>query len=226
MHLGDLWVIMAAYNEAEVIGPVVDGLRPTGARVVVVDDGSRDLTARVALDAGAIVLSHPVNLGQGAALATGIQFALERGASYLATFDADGQHRVEDLACLYERLRQGDADVVLGSRFLGTAAEIPAVRRLLLRSAVAFTRLTTGLRLTDAHNGLRVMTAAAAARIRITQNGMAHASEILEEIARHRLRVLEVPVTVLYTDYSVAKGQRSLNAVNIMLDLITGRLQR
>lgn len=226
MHLGDLWVIMAAYNEAEVIGRVVAGLRPTAAKVVVVDDGSRDQTARVALRAGAIVLSHPVNLGQGAALATGIQFALERGGAFVATFDADGQHRVEDLARLYALLREGDADVVLGSRFLGSAAEMPPARRLLLRCAVAFTRLTTGLRLTDSHNGLRVMTAGAAARIRITQNGMAHASEILEEIARHRLRVLEAPVTVLYTDYSLAKGQRSLNAVNILLDLLTGRLQR
>ena len=79
MPLDDLWVIIAAYNEAEVIGPVVAGLLPTAAKVVVVDDGSRDDTARMALRAGAIVLSHPVNLGQGAALATGIQFALERG---------------------------------------------------------------------------------------------------------------------------------------------------
>ena len=226
MQLDDLWVIIAAYNEADAIGPVVAGLRNAGARVVVVDDGSLDQTARVALRSGAIVLPHPVNLGQGAALATGIQFALESGARYLATFDADGQHRAEDLVCLYALLREGRADVVIGSRFLGSGADMPAARRLLLRGAVAFTRLTTGLRLTDAHNGLRVMTAGAAAQIRITQNGMAHASEILEEIARRRLRVLEAPITVLYTQYSLAKGQRSLNAVNILLDLLTGRLQR
>jgi glycosyltransferase involved in cell wall biosynthesis len=220
----DAWVVIAAYNEGRAIGRVLAELTALPYRVVVVDDGSNDATAGIAAHAGAEVLRHPINLGQGAALQTGIDYALLRGASHLVTFDADGQHRVEDIAALLAALATHDADFALGSRFRGAAVDLPPLRRLMLRAATLFTRATTGLDVTDAHNGLRAMTRRGAARIRLRQNRMAHASEILHQIAASGLRYVEVPVTIQYSRYSLAKGQRASEFLVILLDLFARRL--
>jgi glycosyltransferase involved in cell wall biosynthesis len=217
-------VVIAAFNEACLIGRVIRDVRQVYPDVIVVDDGSADETAACALASGAVVLRHPVNLGQGAALQTGITFALARGGDFVVTFDADGQHASADIAKMVQALTEHDAEVALGSRFLGKADGIPVARRLLLRFAVLFDRLTTGLKVTDAHNGLRVFTRAAACKIKITQNRMAHASEILGQIARHKLRYVEVPVTISYTSHSLAKGQTLLGAADIVRDLVLGKL--
>jgi len=221
---GGVWVIVAAYNEARVIAGVISDLKREGCQVVVVDDGSSDSTGEVAAESGAIVLSHPINLGQGAALQTGIEFALSRGAELLVTFDADGQHRAADIAVLIDALEARRADFALGSRFLGGVVNMPAARRLLLRAATLFMRLTTGLALTDAHNGLRAMTRRGAQHIRLRQNRMAHASEIVAQIAASGLALVEVPVTIEYSRYSLAKGQRSGDLIVILLDLFARRL--
>jgi polyprenyl-phospho-N-acetylgalactosaminyl synthase len=229
MELGlnpNLWVICAAYNEASVIGRVISELSRAEYRVVVVDDGSRDATRHVAAAAGAHVVIHPINLGQGAALQTGIEYALSQGADVLVTFDADGQHRVSDIPRLVDALRRGRADFALGSRFLGQTYNLPWLRRWLLQAATVFTRLTTGLSLKDSNNGLRALTRQGAAAIRLRQNRMAHASEILNEIARSGLRYVEVPVTIEYTAYSLAKGQRIGDSVTILLDLFAKELYR
>jgi glycosyltransferase involved in cell wall biosynthesis len=221
-----LWVICAAYNEATTIADVVGDLRRAGHQVVVVDDGSLDRTRDIAAAAGAHVVAHPINLGQGAALQTGIDYALARGADVLVTFDADGQHRVTDISRMLEALRREHADFALGSRFLGQTTNLPTLRRWLLKAATLFTRLTTGLLLTDSHNGLRAMTRRGAGAIRLRQNRMAHASEILVEIAESGLRYVEVPVTIDYTAYSLAKGQRLGDSVAILLDLVARELYR
>jgi glycosyltransferase involved in cell wall biosynthesis len=221
-----VWVVIPAYNEATVISRVVGEVKGAGYAVVVVDDGSGDATAERAGAAGAVVVAHPFNLGQGAALQTGIEYALARGAQCIVTFDADGQHRVADIACLLEALVRRRADYALGSRFLGQAPDLPPLRRLLLRAATAFTRLTTGLRVTDTHNGLRAMTRRGAAAIRLRQNRMAHASEWLDQIARSGLPYVEQPVAIDYTAYSLAKGQTVGDAVLILLDLFARRLYR
>ena len=156
------WIIIPAFNEETRLANVLHGLRDKTFSIVVVDDGSEDRTALVAKNAGAVVLRHLINRGQGAALRTGIQFALEHGAEEIITFDADGQHQPEDLSLLITVLRKTGADLVLGSRFLGNAPGIPLHRWCLLKLAVVFTRITTGLNLTDVHNGLRAMTAEAA----------------------------------------------------------------
>jgi glycosyltransferase involved in cell wall biosynthesis len=215
--------VIAAYEEARAIEPVIRGLRAHVAEIVVVDDGSRDETADVARKAGAVVLRHPINRGQGAALQSGIVLALLRGADVVVTFDADGQHVAADVPRLVDPVARGAADVALGSRFLGGTSDVPAFRRLLLKAAVVFTRMTTGLAVTDAHNGLRALSRQAAETIRIRQDRMAHASEIVSEIRRHGLRFVEVPITVLYTDYSRRKGQSALGAFRILLDLLVGK---
>jgi glycosyltransferase involved in cell wall biosynthesis len=219
-------VVVPAFNEAAIIRQSVASLRTRFPNVVVVDDGSGDATLTEALAARAVVLQHAVNIGQGAALQTGIDYALAQGAGFVATFDADGQHHVEDLVAMLAVLRAESLDVVLGSRFLGQAVGLSGTRRLLLKAAVLFTNLTTGLRLTDAHNGLRVMTAAAARRLQIRQEGMAHASELIAQIAQLGLRFREVPVTISYSDYSVGKGQRLSNSFGILRDLVAGWLLR
>jgi glycosyltransferase involved in cell wall biosynthesis len=221
-----IWVVIPAFGEATVIRGVVAHVRTRCSHVVVIDDCSGDATAAEALAAGAHVLRHPVNLGQGAALQTGIDYALAAGADYVLTFDADGQHDVADLPVLLDAQRRTGADVVLGSRFLGRADAIPPHRRALLHAARFFTWATAGLRLTDAHNGYRLLTREAAQRIRLRQNRMAHASEIVEQIRAAGLRWTEAPVTIRYTDYSLAKGQRSSAAVRIVVDLLVARLNR
>ena len=221
-----LWVVCPAFNEARTLGAVLAGLTGQGYQVVVVDDGSCDTTRQIAESLATAVVSHPVNLGQGAALATGIAFALARGADVIVTFDSDGQHRVSDIPRLVDALKTSNADFALGSRFLSGGQRMPMLRRLLLRAATLFTALTTGLQLTDTHNGLRAFTRRGAAALELRQDRMAHASEILSEIARSRLAYVEVPVTIDYTDYSLSKGQRASDAIMILLDLFARKLHR
>jgi glycosyltransferase involved in cell wall biosynthesis len=225
-HSDRVWVVIAAYNEVGVIGRVVADVRRRGFRVVLVDDGSSDGTAETATRAGAAVVRHPVNLGQGATLQTGIEFALRAGAEFVVTFDADGQHRAAEIAGLIDVMAKSRADFVLGSRFLGATVNLPPARRLLLKAATWFTRVTSGLRITDTHNGFRAMTRRGASRIRLRQNRMAHASEFLEQIARSGLPYVEAPVTIEYSEYSLAKGQKLSDALSILIDLSAQRLQR
>ncbi len=223
--LEDIWFVIAAFNEASAIKTVVSPIVEAGYSVVVVDDYSRDDTSHVAMSAGATVVRHPVNLGQGAALQTGIRFALRKKARVLVTFDADGQHRLLDAEMMVRVLQDKGLDVVLGSRFLGVRSEtMPSRKAALLKLAALFTRFTTGVRVTDAHNGLRALTSDAASRLSIRQNRMAHASEIISQIAKLKFRYAEVPVEVLYSDYSKAKGQKMSNSLSIVIELFLGRL--
>ncbi|MFD9125787.1 glycosyltransferase family 2 protein [Kitasatospora sp. NPDC059571] len=216
----DVWLVIPAYNEGEVIADVVEAARKTFPHIVVVDDGSTDDSARHVLATGAHLVRHPVNLGQGAALQTGLAYALARpGAEYFATFDADGQHQTHDVERMVELLRADAADVVLGSRFTGGSDQVPWIKRVVLRTAATVSPTARKLGLTDAHNGLRVLNRRAASRLRITMNGMAHASEIVGFLAGSDLRVAELPVDILYTDYSRAKGQSLINGVNILFDI-------
>ena len=224
--MSSAWVVVPAYNEAAVIGAVVDELVRREHRVVVVDDGSSDATASAARRNGAIVLRHLVNRGQGAALQTGIAYALRRGAEHIVTFDSDGQHAAEDVDALLAPLVAGRADVVLGSRFTGRTTGMPPLRRAMLAMAIVFTRFASGMRVTDTHNGLRAFTRNAAAKLDIRLDRMAHASEILDQIVQHGMRFEEVPVHVRYTAYSRRKGQSSLSALRILADYVLGRWMR
>jgi glycosyltransferase involved in cell wall biosynthesis len=220
----NVWIIMPAYHEAARIGRTLETLLSLYPNVIVIDDGSRDATKQVAHEAGAWVLRHEVNSGQGAALQTGLEFALRQGADYLVTFDADGQHDPADIAQLLAPLQRGEADVALGSRFLGQTVNMPFTRKLILKAGVLFTRIVSQIKVTDAHNGLRAFTRQAASQIQLLQDRMAHASEILDQIRHHRLRYVEVPVTIRYTAETLAKGQGSMQAVKIAGELLLGRM--
>lgn len=216
----DTWLIIPLYNEATVVREVIAEARATFPHIVCVDDGSTDDSVTEALAGGAVVLRHPINLGQGAALQTGIEFArAQSGAEYFVTFDSDGQHLVSDAVAMVERLRTEPYDIVVGSRFLDGRTTAGALKRLVLRTAVLFERLSTGVRLTDAHNGLRAFNRRAAGAFDIQQNRMAHASEFVAQIGQHHLRYTEQPVHILYTEYSRSKGQSLWNSVNILSEL-------
>jgi glycosyltransferase involved in cell wall biosynthesis len=221
-----VWVVVAAYNEAARLGETLRGLAGCGADVVVVDDGSSDDTGAVALRHPVWLLRHVANCGQGAALQTGIDFALARGADVIVTFDADGQHAADEVAALVEPVRSGRADVALGSRFLGRAEGMPLTRRLVLGLGVLFTRVFSRVRVTDTHNGFRALSRRAAGRIRITHDRMAHASEILDQVSRLGLSYCEVPVTVHYSAATLAKGQTSWNGLKIVGELLLRRVVR
>jgi polyprenyl-phospho-N-acetylgalactosaminyl synthase len=215
----DVWLIVPVFNEGQVIGEVVRNARKTFANIVCVDDGSRDNSAAEIRSAGAHLVRHPVNLGQGAAIQTGVEYARSQpGAKYFVTFDADGQHQVEDVVAMLERLRSEGVDIVVGTRFHGDTSHIPRIKRLILKTVVMLSPRTRRLGLTDAHNGLRVFNRTVAEQLNITLNGMSHASEIVQMIDHRGWRVAEEPVTILYTDYSMAKGQSVINGVNIVFE--------
>ncbi len=225
----DVWIVIPAFNEATVIAEVVTDLRSVFDNVVCVDDGSRDDTAEQALQAGAHVVRHPVNLGQGAAIQTGVEYARSRpGAGVFATFDADGQHRVQDVIRMVERLRTEDLNIVVGTRFAdGTPNNMPMLRRVVFPLIAKVSPTSRKLGLTDAHNGLRVFDKTVADGLNLTMSGMAHASEIVALIVENGWRVAEEPVEILYTDYSLSKGQPLVNGVNIVFDgLLRKRMRR
>lgn len=219
------WFVIPAYNEGPRISKTLGELVAAGYRnIVVIDDGSTDATRSIVEEQPVWLLEHLFNCGQGAALQTGIDFALNQGAEILVTFDGDGQHRLEDVPALIEPIQRGEADVVLGSRFLGHAEGIPAARRIVLQLGVIFTRFVSRVKVTDTHNGLRALSRSAAGKIRISQNRMAHASEILDQLRMLDLRYVEVPVGIRYTAQSLEKGQSSWNALKIAGQFLLGRM--
>ena len=219
--LDDTWLVVPLYNEAQVVREVIEDARRTFPHVVVVDDGSRDDSATQAEAAGAVVVRHPINLGQGAALQTGITYVLERtDARYLVTFDADGQHSPSDAAAMVERAEAEDLAIVLGSRFLDGKTDVGWLKRLVLRTVAVVSSRTSGMHLTDAHNGLRLIRRDAAQHLDLTQNRMAHASQIIRQLGATGLPWREHGVHIVYTDYSRAKGQSLWNSVNILVDLL------
>lgn len=221
-----VWLVIPVYNEAQVIGDVLREASQTFGNIVCVDDGSRDdspaqiRAAARDTHANIRLVRHPVNLGQGAAIQTGVEFArAQPGAQYFVTFDADGQHRVEDVEAMIARLRSEPVDIIVGTRFAeGRSESVPVIRRIALRTIVFLSPRTRRLGLSDAHNGLRAFNKTVADQLDLLMAGMSHASEFVALIDHHQWRVTEQPVTILYTDYSRAKGQSLINGVNIVAD--------
>jgi glycosyltransferase involved in cell wall biosynthesis len=222
----DAYIIIPVYNHDEHLRDIILELRQKGfIHIIVVNDGSDKDILQNLRSLHITYLEHRQNLGQGAALQTGFEYAKRSNAKMVVTFDADGQHDANDIFSVLEPVMAGETDICLGSRFLSRQAiNIPWSRKALLHTARLINLLFTGLRLTDAHNGLRAINNLALTRIMITENRMAHATEILIEAKKHRLRIQEVPVTIHYTDYSKKHGQSSWNSIRIFLDLIFYKL--
>tara|TARA_R110002020_G_scaffold152794_5_gene330929 strand:- start:80362 stop:81000 length:639 start_codon:yes stop_codon:yes gene_type:complete len=209
------------YNEGSMVGSVIEDLKRSFTHIVCVDDGSTDDSVSAASAAGATVVVHPINLGQGASLQTGFEFALsDPEMTEVVTFDADGQHQVSDAVDMVAKLRADNLDVVIGSRFLDERTSMGGAKRLVLRTAAAYTRATTGMALTDAHNGLRAIGRSLVSQIHLKQNRMAHASELVDQISASQAEWSEFPTHIVYTEYSKRKGQSLLNAVNILVEIV------
>ena len=216
-------VLIPAKNEEKKIGSVVSQVKSENFEVLVVDDGSLDNTAETARNAGAQVLIHAVNRGQGASLRTGLEWALLKDYDQVVFFDADGQMRADEIKSLLEPLMLEKYEVALGSRFLGQTENMPFSRFLTLKTALFFTKITTGLELTDVHNGFQAWSREALRKIDLRQDRQAYASEILNEISKKKIKFIEVPVTIAYTEYSKKKGQKLSNAFRILWDLTIKR---
>jgi polyprenyl-phospho-N-acetylgalactosaminyl synthase len=219
-----VFIVVPAFNEGGRLGAVLDDLSRTGHHIVVVDDGSRDRTIETGRRHGCYVLRHSFNRGQGAALQTGITFALREGADAIVTFDADGQHQTKDLAALLEPVLSGRCDVALGNRFLSDQSNVPALRKTILQLGRVFTYFSSGLRVGDCHNGYRAFSRKGAAAISMKQDRMAHASEIYDQIREAGLTFEEVPVTIRYTAETLAKGQKLSNSVSVLFHYLYGKI--
>lgn len=220
-----VWILIAAYNEEKTIGKVVKELINEGYKVLVVDDGSTDRTGEIAKKEGVIVLRHVINRGKGAALVTGTDYLIKKECQIIVHFDADGQHNAKDVKLLIKPIIENKADVVFGSRFLGTVENMPIMRRMVLKFGIMFTNLMLNIKLTDVHNGLRAFSRNAFMKIKLTEDRFAYASELIEEVVKNKLTFCEVPVNIVYTDYSINKGQKNLNAINILFRAILRRLR-
>ena len=225
----DVWLVVPCFNEGTVIEDVLRSARETFPNIVAVDDGSADDSAAAIHAAGAHLVQHPVNLGQGAAIQTGVEYArAQPGAQYFVTFDADGQHQVKDVLAMVERLRTEPLDIVVGTRFGRDRDDsgddqVPLIKRIVLKTVVLLSPRTRRLGLTDAHNGLRVFNRTVAEGLNLRMNGMSHASEFVALMDSEGWRVGEQPVDILYTEYSMSKGQSLLNGVNILSDGLVGK---
>ncbi|MDD5015272.1 MAG: glycosyltransferase family 2 protein [Atribacterota bacterium] len=219
-------VVIPAYNEEKTIQGVIKGVKNYIKDIIVVDDGSTDHTSKLAQGEGVIVYRHIINRGLGGALATGIQGALLEGADIILTFDADGQHRAEDIPRIMKPIVEEAADIVIGSRLLDSHKNMPPSRRIANRIGNTITYALFGIKTTDSQSGLRCFNRKAAQSIDIKTNSMEVSSEIIKEIKAHNLKLAEVPIEVIYTDYSLSKGQSFFTGLKTVLKLIILKLFR
>ena len=214
--------IVPIYNEGTVIEDCISNLRTIFPNILVIDDGSTDDSASKAKKSGTQVIRHSLHVGQGLSISTGFKWVQRQNKfKNIVTFDGDGQHIASDALRLVEELENSSLDIVFGSRFLGyEKSNTPAIKHLILKIVARITKILTGVKLSDAHNGLRALTVEASKAVNLTQTGMAHASQIISLTRQTNLKYHEIPVNVLYTPYSRKKGQSILNSINIISDLV------
>lgn len=213
--------VIPAYNEALHINSVITKLKEFVDEIIVVDDASRDNTAVEAIGAGAVVVRHIINRGQGAALRTGTQLALDRGADIIIHFDADDQFQATDIPEMIKPLIAGQAEAVLGSRFLTKKSNLPKIKEYVIMPLARFAnRLLFNIRLSDPQSGFRALSRGSAEKLKIENDGMAHCSEIICNLFKNKNRVVEVPITVIYHEY----GQKLSGGFKIIKDLLIQKL--
>lgn len=222
-----IFIIVPGFNEALVIRQTIETILAKNYSVVVVDDASADNTRKALLGLPVYYIRHLSNLGQGAAIRTGMELALKKNAEYLVTFDADGQHDVNDIEKMIALLQQEKVDIVFGSRFLeGAATNVHKSRKIVLKTARLINYLASGILLSDANNGLRAMTREAALKMQITENRSSHNAQVQNLVKKYGLKYAECPVNISYSDYSKKKGLRNINSIRILYDLILYKIFR
>lgn len=203
-----IFVVIPAYNEAARIKEVAGGLLTKFQSVIVVNDGSKDNTGEEAKSLPIYYCEHAVNLGQGAALKTGTELAIDLGAEIVVHADADGQHRIEDIEKVAAMVEKNNVDIVLGSRFSGEKSDIPKMKRLILFCARIFVNGIMRVKIKDPQSGLRAFRASAWPKIKFEHDDFRHCTEILFLIKKNKLKFIEVPIKVNYDEYSCNKQSR------------------
>ncbi|HEX6847416.1 MAG TPA: glycosyltransferase family 2 protein [Chitinophagaceae bacterium] len=222
-----MFVIIPCYNEAGMIRQTVTKVLEKGYNVVVVDDCSMDRSKKQIADLPVYYLRHRVNMGQGAALQTGFDFARKKDAKYFVTFDADGQHDSDDIAGMLEYLKKENADIVFGSRFLpGSKTNVSRSRRLALNLGRYINFLASGIMLSDSFNGFRLLSRPAVEKIKLMENRMAHPAELLMLTAASKLKYVEYPVAVRYSEYSRNKGLKNKDGIKIVFEIFLYKIFR
>lgn len=222
-------IVIPAYNEATAIGKVVDDIKKTFqksqylAEVVVVNDGSKDDTSKVAKQHGATVVDHILNSGAGGATATGLRYAEINGFEIAATMDADGQHAPKDVLRGIKKLSANGLDLLIGSRLIDSKG-MSRVKILGNQGLSLITRVLFGIKTTDSQSGLRIFSKNALQQLRWKTSGYEFCSEMLWRAQQADLIIAEYPITVIYTDYSRSKGQSNWNGINIVKSLLKRRL--
>lgn len=187
-----------AYNEEKNIAKIILQLKKIVDIIIVCDDGSSDLTGEIAKEMGANVIKHEKNLGYGSAIRSIFDKSKEIGGDILITFDADGQHRVEDIAKVTQPILNNEADIVIGSRFLDSSENIPKYRKVGIKAITCLTNITAGTKISDSQSGFRAYSKDVIEKINLTEIGMGVSTEVLIKAAKQNLRISEVPIRVLY----------------------------
>lgn len=188
-----------AYNEEKTIASIILKLQKVADKVIICNDGSSDLTGEIAEKLGAIVINHPKNLGYGAGIRSIFLKSKELDADILVTFDADGQHRVKDIANVVEPLQKNEADIVIGSRFMGQNDEnVPKYRKAGIKTINNITNTSTDLKISDTQSGFRAYSKKVLQEIIPSEYGMGVSTEILIKANKKGFKINEVPIIVLY----------------------------
>lgn len=224
-YLKDVFVVIPFYNEGKILTKVVRELKIFFQNIICIDDGSERDHEIYSKKLNIYLLRHPINLGQGAAIQTGINFALKKKAKIIISYDADGQHSSKDAISMVWHLIKNNLDLVQGSRFLkATRVKIPIIRKIILKFAILISNYFDNTKLTDTHNGLRVFNAKFAKKINIVNNRMAHPHDINNLISKWKFKYNEFSTKIKYTKYSMQKGQKNLNSINILFDILVSKL--
>ena len=221
MKYKDIYVIVPAYNEEKVIKEIISNLLKKFSNVILVDDGSTDRTFNEIKDLDVKILHHEINLGVGAAVQTGFEYVSTIDSAHaVITFDADGQHLVKDAESMVKEVMTSDADIIFGTRFPKFARNIPLVKRIALKIITKITYFTTGVSLSDAHNGLKAFKVSALRNLELNFSAYSYESELITQVSKKKLKYTEMPTDIKYTNYSIKKGQKLSNGLLIIEDLL------
>jgi polyprenyl-phospho-N-acetylgalactosaminyl synthase len=216
----NIYILIPVYNEEKKIESVITELSSLFKNIVVINDGSTDSSQDILESLNVITLKHSINLGQGAAISTGFKYIQQlKNADAIVTFDADGQHSVEDAKTFAEEILLCKEEIIFGTRFKQSRSNIPLIKKIVLSIVVIFTNKLSKINLSDAHNGLKALKKTCLKKIDINIDGFGFESQIIHQVSKKGIRYKEMPTNTIYTSYSQNKGQKLSNGLIILEDL-------
>lgn len=216
-----IWILVPCFNESKVINQTISELSKYFQNILVVDDGSTDNTTNLLKSLNATVLQHPINLGQGAAVSSGFEFISRiDNSKAVITFDADGQHSVNDAVTFANEILSSSEDIIFGSRFIHHEKNVPFIKRLVLKIVTKISNVILKMNLSDTHNGLKAIKIDALDKIKLKTSNYAFESELLAKVSKLGLSYRELPSDIIYTEYSKTKGQSLRNGMRILESLV------